>query len=501
MENEAKGQSPGNKNLSRREFLKKTGTTAVMASMAGMGLGVLTSCSPGLEVLEDQQHRIFSRDVHVPDAVRHKTDKPNIIFILTDDHRWDHFSCMGHPFLQTPHLDRIANEGVVFENSFVTTSLCSPSRASFLTGQYAHRHGVVTNHTPWNNNNTTFMEYMKAAGYDTAFIGKWHMPGRELPQLRGLDHFITFTKEGGQGVYYDCPLIIDGIETPRPGKYITNDLTDFALEFIKQPRANPFCLYLSHKAVHFGFRPPEHLRGIYKGVDLHLPEESNIFNTYTNNHMFVGAPFPMNMLYRNYCETIVSVDEQTGRLLSALEDMSALENTIIVYAGDNGHSWGEGGRYDKRHPYEESIRIPFMVRYPGSIRQSGRRVSQLALNIDLAPTLLDILDIPVPEEMQGISLVPALQNSKTRLRSSFLYEHFPVYPIPMPGITAVRTDRYKYITYHNDVRPAELYDLHDDPDETNNIIKNSEFRELLSTLQAELDKLKQETGYRFYTRG
>jgi len=184
---------------------------------------------------------------------------PNIIFILTDDHRWDAMSSMGHPFIKTPHLDSLADQGILFENAFVTTSLCSPSRASFLTGQYAHRHGVVTNHTPWDNRNVTFLELLKTAGYETAFIGKWHMPGKTLPGLRGVDQFISFTKEGGQGIYYNCPLIIDGIETERKGKYITEDLTDFALEFIEKQRTNPFCLYLSHKAVHFGFRPPPSL--------------------------------------------------------------------------------------------------------------------------------------------------------------------------------------------------------------------------------------------------
>jgi len=389
----------------------------------------------------------------------------------------------------------------MFENSFVTTSLCSPSRASFLTGQYAHRHGVVTNHTPWNNHNTTFLEYAKTAGYDTAFIGKWHMPGKDLPKLRGVDHFITFTKEGGQGVYYDCPLIINGVETPRPGKYITDDLTDFALEFMHRPRTKPFCLYLSHKAVHFGFRPPAHLRGTYRGVDLQLPPESNTFNTYTNNHMFVGAPIPMDLLYRHYCETILSVDEQTGRLFDALEAMGELENTIIIYAGDNGHSWGERGLYDKRHPYEESIRIPFMARFPAGIRQPGRRAQGLALNIDLAPTLLDILEIPIPEEMQGVSLAPAMRDPGAVTRDSFLYEHFPVFPIPVPGMTAVRTDHHKYIRYHNDVRPAELYDLVADPGEKRNIFSNPESRALLAEMKDALENIKRETGYRYYTRG
>ncbi|MEJ2169699.1 MAG: sulfatase-like hydrolase/transferase, partial [Desulfobacterales bacterium] len=292
---------------------------------------------------------------------------PNIIFILTDDHRWDALSSMGHPVVRTPNLDRLAKEGVMFTNAFVTTSLCSPSRASFLTGQYAHRHGVVTNHTPWDNRSIIFLELLKKAGYETAFIGKWHMPGLGLPKLRGLDHFISFTKEGGQGVYYDCPLIIDGVETERKGKYITEDLTDLAVQFIEKPRSRPFCLYLSHKAVHFGYRPPPHLKGIYKDVDLKLPPESDTWITFTNNHPFVGALFPMNVLYRNYCETVASVDEQVGRVIGKLEALDILDDTLIIYAGDNGHFWGEHGLYDKRLAYEESIRIPFIVRYPGLI--------------------------------------------------------------------------------------------------------------------------------------
>lgn len=143
---------------------------------------------------------------------------PNIIFILTDDHRWDALSSMGHPVIKTPNLDRLSEEGIMFTNAFVTTSLCSPSRASFLTGQYPHKHGVVTNHAPWDNRNITFLELLKTAGYETAFIGKWHMPGKGLPILRGLDHFISFTKEGGQGIYYNCPLIIDGVPTEREGR-------------------------------------------------------------------------------------------------------------------------------------------------------------------------------------------------------------------------------------------------------------------------------------------
>ena len=426
---------------------------------------------------------------------------PNMIFVLTDDHRWDALSAMGHPFLQTPHLDRLANEGILFENAFVTTSLCSPSRASFLTGQYAHTHGVVTNHTPWDNRNVTFLERLNAAGYETAFIGKWHMPGDGLPALRGVDRFVSFTREGGQGVYYDCPLIIDGVETARPGRYITEDLTDMALDFITRERRKPFCLYLSHKAVHFGFRPPPHLKGRYRDVDLKLPPESDPWIPYTNGHPFVGAIFPLDFLYRNYCETVVSVDEQVGRLLAALDAMGIAENTIVIYAGDNGHFWGEHGLYDKRLAYEESIRIPFIVRYPGLIRDPGRRARQMVLNIDLAPTLLELAGIVPPAAMQGRSLVPILEDAATPGRTAWLYEHFPVFPIPIPGITAIRTANYKYVEYQEDLRPRELFDLTKDPREQTNLIQTPAGMTQADILKRELERLKQETGFRFHTKG
>ncbi len=437
----------------------------------------------------------------IPGYLGAQQKNPNIIFILIDDHRWDAMSSMGHPFIKTPHLDSLADDGILFENAFVTTSLCSPSRASFLTGQYAHRHGVVTNHTPWDNRNVTFLELLKTAGYETAFIGKWHMPGKGLPRLRGVDQFISFTKEGGQGVYYNCPLVIDGVETAREGKYITEDLTDLALEFIARQRTNPFCLYLSHKAVHFGFRPPPHLKGIYKDVDLKLPPESDTWITYTGNHPFVGALLPMNLLYRNYCETVASVDEQVGRILNKLAQMQILDDTVIIYAGDNGHFWGEHGLYDKRLAYEESIRIPFIVRYPAMIKDPGRRASQMVLNIDLAPTLLDLAGLDIPSNMQGQSLRPILQSPSAAGRQSWLYEHFPVFPIPIPGIAGVRTNRYKYVEYQNDKRPRELFDLSSDPKEKHNLINTGAGQKIEKELKRELERLKKETGYRFLSRG
>jgi N-acetylglucosamine-6-sulfatase len=316
-----------------------------------------------------------------------------------------------------------------------------------------------------------------------------------------VDRFISFTKEGGQGIYYNCPLIIDGVETEREGKYITDDLTDFALEFIAKQRTRPFCLYLSHKAVHFGYRPPPHLKGIYKDVDLKLPPESDTWITYTDDQPFVGALFPMNILYRNYCETVVSVDEQVGRILRKLEEMQILDETIIIYAGDNGHFWGEHGLYDKRLAYEESIRIPFIVRYPGLVIDPGRRAAQMILNIDLAPTLLDIVGIDIPSNMQGKSIKPILQSPSAAGRQSWLYEYFPVFPIPIPGIRAVRTGQYKYIEYQNDKRPGEIFDLKQDPKEKQNIINTEKGKKVEQGLKKELEHLKRETGYQFLSHG
>ncbi len=422
--------------------------------------------------------------------------RPNIIFILTDDHRWDAFSCMDHPFIETPNLDALVEDGVMFSNSFCTTSLCSPSRASFLTGEYPHKHGVTTNHTVWDEEqNTSFLEILHDNGYETAFIGKWHMPGEGVPEVDGVDHFITFTVQGGQGVYEDCPLIIDGTEQERPGKYITEDLTDFALEFIEKDRSKPFCLYLSHKAVHFGFLPPEHLRDTYEGIDLQLPEEADPFVPITRDHLFVGAPAPLPFLYQRYCETVLSVDEQVGRIIESLKQSGLDRNTLVVYAGDNGHYFGEHGLYDKRSAYEESIKIPFFAWGPGIIENPGRREEQMLLNIDLAPTLLELAGLPVPENMQGVSVLPILQNKPAKTRTAWLYEHYPVFPIPIPGIAAVRTDRYIYITYQNNRRKPEIYDLLNDPKQYNDLYGSGEGKKLLPMLKSELERVKNETGY------
>lgn len=457
-----------NKDISRRELLEIFGGV-MAASMVDMFIPKWAFSAPG--------------------------KRPNIIFILSDDHRWDHLSSMGHPFLKTPNLDRLASQGAMFDNAFVTTSLCSPSRASFLTGQYAHTHGVKNNITPWNNQNVTFLELLKKAGYDTAFIGKWHMPGEGLPALRGLDRFLSFTIQRGQGRYFNCPLIVDGVDTPSRKEYITEELADYGLEFIKQKRNNPFCLYLSLKAVHHRWLPPKDLKGIYSDVkDLGLPKDADNWLGLVNNHIIYGTLGSLDNMYRGYCETIVAIDREVGRLLDNLDSLGLADNTVVIYAGDNGVFWGEHRLVDKRFAYEESIRVPFMVRYPGLIRDPGKRLSQMVLNIDLAPTILELAGLEVPENMHGASIVPLLASRDVSWRTSWLYEYFLDFPYTVPGINAIRTDSYKYIEYQSKSYPPELYNILSDPKEKNNIYGNKQAAQILGELQQELIRLKKKSG-------
>ncbi len=417
-----------------------------------------------------------------------KCKPPNILFILSDDHRWDFLSCVGHPFVETPRLDRLADEGILFSNAFVTTSLCTPSRASFLTGQYAHTHGVQNNLTGWRNENVTFLELLKRAGYDTAFIGKWHMPGR-LPDLRGVDRFITFTIQAGQGRYWKCPLIVDGKEVPARKPYITEDLTDYALEYLEQERENPFCLYRSYKAVHHAWRPPPDLVDLYDDVEPDLPKEADTWITTTRGNIFVGTFGKLEHHYMNYARCVVSLDRQIGRVLDKLDELGLAEDTLVVYAGDNGYFWGEHRLVDKRWPYEESIRVPWIVRYPGVIPDPGRRAGQMVANIDLGPTLLEAAGVEVPESMDGQSFLPVLRSPDAPGRKAWLYEYFQDFPYNVPGLQAVRTDTHMYIEYEGR-RPPELFDLVKDPRQKQNLIGTPEGDRLRPALKGMLENLK-----------
>jgi N-acetylglucosamine-6-sulfatase len=408
---------------------------------------------------------------------------PNIIFILSDDHRWDYLSCVGHPFVQTPVMDRLASEGVLFENAFVVTSLCSPSRATFLTGQYASTHGVKNNLTVWRDQNVTVLELLKRAGYDTAFIGKWHMPGR-LPNLRGVDRFVTFTVQGGQGRYFDCPLIVEGEERPSRVPYITTELTNYGLEFLEQPRDRPFCLYLAHKAVHHEFLPPRDLEGLYADEKIAWPEETDQFIGSVRGKLFTGLLGPIEPRLRDYSAALVGLDREIGRIVEKLEEMGILDDTVFIYTSDNGYFWGEHRLVDKRWFYEESIRIPMIVRYPRRIADPGRRAAQMVLNVDIAPTLLDLAGLSVPAFMEGQSFAPTLASPLAPGRTAWLYEYFKEFPYNVPQHFAVRTRTHVYAEYDTG-RAPDLYDVVRDPRQKHNLMGTSEG----DALQPELKRL------------
>jgi len=426
-------------------------------------------------------------------------EQPNIIFILGDNHNAKTMSFVGHPFIQTPGMDRLAREGIFFENTFNTTSLCSPSRASLLTGAYAHRHGVKNNHTPWTGEVPTFLEHLSRHGYSTAFIGKWHMPGEGLPEMPFLDLFVSYTYREGQGAYFNCPMIVNGKETPSRKPYITEEVTDYAIEFIQDNLANsedkrkPFCIYLSHRPGHPPFQAPKGIAGMYDDADVKGVLPKNVDPWWygkTNGNVFQGVMMGSYYnKYRKYCETLTAMDRDIVRLLDKIDEMGLRGNTVVIYMGDNGMQWGTHDCHGIREPYEDSAKLPFIVRAPWLVPDPGGQRKQMALNIDIGPTILDIAGVPVPLQMDGESLVPIFQNPKAQGRKAFLMEFWRYYPENTPSYVGVRTDRYKYIEFERGRNPW-LFDLEMDPKELNNLYDNPEGEKALSELKALLEGLR-----------
>jgi len=430
--------------------------------------------------------------------------RPNIIFILTDDQRWDAMSCLGHPFLKTPNMDRLRHEGALYANAFVTTALCSPSRASFLTGAYAHTHGVTSNRGREIDHDKTpsFPRVLREAGYETAFVGKWHMNRRSQPRP-GFDYWLSFS---GQGVYADPTLNENGRAFKAEG-YTTDLLTDFAIAFMKREHEKPYCLYLSHKAVHSPFIPAPRHAGSYDGVT--LPSPPNTQDTFSGKPAWLrggvavpGTPAavqaipdaltptqwdPTEQRRRGYWKTLNAVDDGIGRILAALEESGELDHTIIMFASDNGYFHGEHGRGDKRLMYEESIRIPLLIRYPPVVKPNST-VEQMVLNIDVAPTLLDLAGVQAPQTVQGCSTVPLLEGAFAGWRTSFLYEYWVDMTDRVPRLLGVRTDRWKLIRAPDIDDIDELYDLENDPYEMHNLAQDPAYAGQRDALRAELDQ-------------
>ena len=429
--------------------------------------------------------------------------KPNFVFILTDDQRFDAMSCAGHPFLRTPNMDRIAKEGARFTNAFVTIALCAPSRGCFLTGMYAHSHGVMNNGTPFNDDVPTFPQALQKAGYDTAFIGKWHMGSQEGPRP-GFNRWVSFK---GQGPYHDPLLNIDG-ENKKVNGYMTDILTKYAVEWLNKPRSSPFCLYLAHKAVHGPFQPAVRHSKLYS--DVKIPRPPSMTDTLEGKPDWVklgmeqghdskgalASPEGFDLFIRDYNRTLMAADDSVGEVLETLEKLGVLDNTVIVFAGDNGYFQGEHNRLDKRAMYEESIRIPFLMRYPKMIKP-GTLIDGMVLNIDLCPTFLDLAGIPILETVQGRSMRPLLKGRKHGWREEFLYEYFQEKGFPRtPTMTGVRTERWKYVEYPEINDRSELYDLKNDPTELHNLIDDPKYASVLSDMKASLARLLKDTHYR-----
>jgi N-acetylglucosamine-6-sulfatase len=436
-----------------------------------------------------------------------RANRYNIVFILLDDQRYDAMGFVkGQSFLQTPNMDSIARNGAYLPNAYVTTALCSPSRASILTGQYAHRHRVVDNDSPLPPGLRFFPQLMQRAGYETAFIGKWHMGGPIDHPQPGFNHWVSFK---GQGHYLPHPdgMNVNGKKVPQKG-YITDELNDYALDWLKGRRAGkPFVLYLSHKAVHAEFIPATRHRGKYEGERFVEPKTQDPRNVRgapvwvrNQRNSWHGVEFPyhseldISEYYKRYAETLLAVDEGIGKIVELLKAKGVYENTLIAVMGDNGFSFGEHGLIDKRTAYEESMRVPLVMQLPAVIK-AGSKIDSVVANIDLAPTFLDLAGLRSPADMDGKSYLPILRGQRIAWRDSLLYEYYWEYAFPhTPTMHALRGDRFKYINYYGIWDINELYDLRADPLETRNLIFEPEHRATADKMREQLFGVMERTG-------
>lgn len=427
-------------------------------------------------------------------------ERPNIVFVIVDDIRWDAFGCMGHPWVKTPNVDRLAREGAVFKNFFDTIPLCSPARASFLTGRYCHANGILdnTNRNAQSHKLVTWPRLLHDAGYETGFFGKWHMGNDDSPRP-GFDRWVSFK---GQGVYKDPPLNIDG-KSQKVDGYITDLLTRYAVDFIRKPHDKPFVVYLPHKSVHGPFTPAERHKDLYKSepftpsASAHddLSGKPAVAKVRARPNANPAANrTPGEGVMRSQLRCLASIDEGVGEILKALEDTKQLDNTLVMFTSDNGYFWGEhGGLGDKRWAYDESIRLPLMVRYPKLIR-AGTTIDALTLNIDVAPTMLELAGAPVPKDIHGRSMLPLFKVDTAGRRTAILTEYFRDGNFPHPPWRCVRTDRWKLIRYVDHPEWDELYDLRADPHEMKNLIGEPSAAGTVKDLRAELDRQWQATG-------
>ncbi len=474
--------------------------------------------------------------------------RPNIVFIMTDDHTMQAMSAYDTRFTETPNLDRIAADGVRFTRSFVANSLSGPSRACMLTGKHSHKNGFTNNeHSVFDGSQPTFPKYLQKAGYQTALIGKWHL--QSLPT--GFDHWEILP---GQGSYYQPAFIRQQGDTIRREGYVTNLITDLSLDWLKNQRdkEKPFCLLIHHKAIHRNwmadtchlalyedrtFELPANFGDTYEGrpaaeaaemridrdmdlaYDLKLEDQTDApladLVPYTMGRMNPDQRRKWDAVYgpiiaefdslhlegkelaewkyqrymRDYLKTVKSLDENVGRVLDYLEKEGLADNTLVVYCSDQGFYMGEHGWFDKRFMYEESLLTPLVMKLPEGMSRRGD-IDEMVQNIDYAPTFLELAGVEVPEDMQGESLVPLLKGEKPENWRDYVYYHYYEYPAEhaVKRHYGVRTDRYKLMHFYNDIDRWELYDLQTDPQEMHNLYGQPGMEEVQAQMHRRLDE-------------
>lgn len=471
-------------------------------------------------------------------ALASAADRPNIVFLFSDDHAYQAISAYGdeRKLLDTPNIDRIAKQGMRFDRCLVTNSICGPSRACILTGKYSHKNGFYNNsNSVFDGSQVTFPKLLQSAGYQTAVIGKWHL----ITDPTGFDEWHILP---GQGIYYNPPMIHNGKKVKHEG-YTTDLITDFSLEWLKKrDPSKPFLLMCQHKAPHREWSPA--LRHLGHNGDKPFAEPANLFDSYANRGLAVRdqdmsiektftetdaklkAPGsltpeqkkqwdayyePRNKEFEksqlsgsdlvrwryqrymhDYLGCIKAVDEGVGRVLDYLDEAGLAENTIVVYSSDQGFFLGEHGWFDKRWIFEESLRTPLVVRWPG-VTQPGQVCKEIVSNVDFAETFLDAAGVEVPKEMQGASLVPILKGqTPTDWRKSFYY-HYYEYPVPhrVRPHEGVITDQFKLVRIYAPEEPYfELYDRKADPAEMKNFSNDPAYAETVKMMTAELAKLR-----------
>jgi arylsulfatase A-like enzyme len=422
--------------------------------------------------------------------------RPNIVIMLTDDQRWDALGVVQQemgtggrmPWMvsATPNMDSLARDGFRFRNAFVVSALCSPSRAAFLTGRYNHLNGVANNHTPLPPDSVTYATALRAAGYRTGYFGKWHMGTQE--QRPGFTEFASYV---GQGRYLDAAFLVNGVKRSTTG-WVDDVTTGFAVDFIQRHATRPFVAVIGFKSAHDPRLPPPRLATRFPTARLTDPVNAASYAPYDRT----PAPYrPTDNDVRNYSRTIVGVDQNVGRILSLLRTLGLAQDTIVVFASDNGYLFGEHGLGDKRAAYEDAIRIPLLIRYP----RLGRRnitIDAMVLNIDLTPTLLQLAGVPVPRAVQGSSMTPLLRGQVTSIRQAFLYEYFYEEGYDVPTIVALRHGGHKLVHYPSHPAWTELFNLRADPSETNNLASDPDAAELLGTMSRALAMRRTAVGYR-----